>query len=612
MSKVAQLKKKAAECEQKKQYERALGLYVQAIEAAELPEDRDIQLFNRVGDLFLRQGDLNQAITYYERAVDLYTESGFFSNAIALCNKVLRHSSARSVIYYKLGKISAKKGFNSDAKQNFLEYAGRMQRDGQLDEAFRALKEFADLCPGQDDVRLMLADQLVRAQRPAEALEQLQLFYQTMVAEDRAVEAQAALERIRAIDPEFAPSVGHTQRPAERDGLVFIDIRRTQELIRFADRRTPASGVRPQSVAISAVVAPVVSVAAVSGVESSVPLEVRPDHAEGDSESQASSAALPGLELTSLVEESSAVDVDQIQMIVDSGSPADASFEASPLAGVTPVEDPFISMALAVAAMANPSPDDASGVSGAAEIAEIADASEAADNSAPVESVPSAVVASAPLVEEAVATPINVSEAQVESPVAAPPPLPQPPVVDSEFVDLNEWLQESQGPRNTRMTTDKAQPEDGTQEQSDFTAMLETFKQGIALNVDESDSDSHYDLGVAYLEMGLLTEAVAQFQKALRGNSVPERRVRAYESLGQCFIEQEKYDIARASLAGAFNEPGFSDDKLVGVLYWLGYAAEFAGDRHDAIEYYKRVVAIDITFRDVSERLGRATQIAMV
>src|SRR5580704_16178565 len=176
MSKAAQLKKKGSEFEQKKQYDRALTVYVQAIEvAAQVPEEIDIPLYNRVGDLHLRLGDLDQAIAYYETAVDLYTEGGFFNNAIALCNKVLRHAPSHSAIYYKLGKISAGKGFHSDAKQNFLEYADRMQKAGDIDEAFRALKEFADLCSGQDDVRLMLADQLSRAGRKDEAIEQLQI-----------------------------------------------------------------------------------------------------------------------------------------------------------------------------------------------------------------------------------------------------------------------------------------------------------------------------------------------------------------------------------------------------------------------------------------------------
>ena len=137
--------------------------------AAEL----DVALFNRVGDLMLRNGNVADAVDYYEQGVDRYSDSGFFNNAIALCNKILRHSPGRASVYYKLGKISAHKGFKNDARVNFLEYADRMQKAGKVDEAFRALKEFADLCPDQDEIRLMLADQLGKIGRKDEAVEQL-------------------------------------------------------------------------------------------------------------------------------------------------------------------------------------------------------------------------------------------------------------------------------------------------------------------------------------------------------------------------------------------------------------------------------------------------------
>src|SRR5215218_4162507 len=201
MSNTAKLKKKAAELEAKKQYEKALEVYEQVLNTTRAAdEERDVPLYNRVGDLHYRLGNNEQAINYYEQAADLYADGGFFNNAIALCNKILRYSPGRTVVYYKLGIISAKKGFTSDAKQNFLEYADRMQRVGKMDDAFRALKEFADLCPGQDDVRLTLAEQLSRADRKEEALEQLEILYDMLESDGRSSEANAALDRIKALD----------------------------------------------------------------------------------------------------------------------------------------------------------------------------------------------------------------------------------------------------------------------------------------------------------------------------------------------------------------------------------------------------------------------------
>ena len=225
MPDVAKLKKKAAEFELKKQFDKALAVYVEILDGFDKnDEEVDVSLFNRVGDLYLKQGSVGDAVDYYEQAVDRYADGGFHNNAIALCNKILRNSPGRASVYYKLGKISAQKGFKGDAKKNFLEYADRMQASGKIDEAFRALKEFADLCPDQDDIRLMLAEQLSKKGRGAEAIEQLQLLYVRYSHEGRGAEARATVERMKAIDPSAEPrALGDAPSRSAAD-LVFLDL----------------------------------------------------------------------------------------------------------------------------------------------------------------------------------------------------------------------------------------------------------------------------------------------------------------------------------------------------------------------------------------------------
>ncbi|MGH7644638.1 MAG: hypothetical protein ACREMR_03535, partial [Gemmatimonadales bacterium] len=120
----------------------------------------DVSVFNRIGDLYLKLRDPARAADNYERAVDRYAELGFYSNAIAMCNKVLRNAPARQTAYLKLAKLYAAKGFVTEAKQNFVEYAQRMQRAGKVQQAFAALKEVTDLSPASDDLRAMLEDHM--------------------------------------------------------------------------------------------------------------------------------------------------------------------------------------------------------------------------------------------------------------------------------------------------------------------------------------------------------------------------------------------------------------------------------------------------------------------
>ena len=167
-----------------------------------------------------------------------------------------------------------------------------------------------------------------------------------------------------------------------------------------------------------------------------------------------------------------------------------------------------------------------------------------------------------------------------------------------DYVNLGDWLRDDEGPRSLRMVVEEEKPTGD--EAADFADMLRKFKQGIAENVSEEDHESHYDLGVAYKEMGLVDEAIAEFQKALRGRD----RVRTYEALGQCFMEKEQFTVAATLLGRALTEPGATDDQLVGVLYLLGYASEALMRWEAAVGYYQRVFAVDIRFRDAAERLA--------
>jgi len=170
---------------------------------------------------------------------------------------------------------------------------------------------------------------------------------------------------------------------------------------------------------------------------------------------------------------------------------------------------------------------------------------------------------------------------------------------DDDFVSLGDWLRDDDEPKSTRMVVEEKEPTGD--EQADFADMLRKFKQGVSDNVDEEDHEAHYDLGVAYKEMGLLDEAISEFQKALRGAN---NRVRAIEALGQCFVEKQQLPVAATILQRALNEPGVTDESLVGVLYLLGTIAEELHLFPDAKKHYERVFTVDIQFRDIGARLN--------
>ena len=164
-------------------------------------------------------------------------------------------------------------------------------------------------------------------------------------------------------------------------------------------------------------------------------------------------------------------------------------------------------------------------------------------------------------------------------------------------------LREDAGGRDTRMRIKRADPKD-QDEQREFHEILEQFKRGIDENLESDDYQSHYDLGVAFKEMGLLDEAIAEFQKALRAS---EGRLRTSEALGMAFFEKGQYAVCESVLRRAVDGLDGSDEAKIGLLYWLGRASEAQGKKADAMASYERAVAVDIRFMDLSQRIHRLT-----
>ncbi len=116
--------------------------------------------------------------------------------------------------------------------------------------------------------------------------------------------------------------------------------------------------------------------------------------------------------------------------------------------------------------------------------------------------------------------------------------------------------------------------------------------------VDEGDSDTHYDLGLAYKEMGLLDEAVKAFEKALRA---PGREVQCRVMIGMCYR-----DLGNGSEAihqfkqGLHAEP--SDRERQSLYYEIGVTYEAIGDYSEALYYFEMVTKRDPGFADAAAR----------
>jgi len=143
--------------------------------------------------------------------------------------------------------------------------------------------------------------------------------------------------------------------------------------------------------------------------------------------------------------------------------------------------------------------------------------------------------------------------------------------------------------------------------------LFEEFRAELGeLNKDDEDLETHYNLGIAYREMGLLEEAISEFQKvAQSADKGPAFRyaMQCSTLLGLAFMEKGQPAIAAIWYERALKTPGLDQESILALRYDLGVAQELAGEHKAAFNSFSQVYAMNIDYRDVSERitlLGKA------
>jgi len=124
---------------------------------------------------------------------------------------------------------------------------------------------------------------------------------------------------------------------------------------------------------------------------------------------------------------------------------------------------------------------------------------------------------------------------------------------------------------------------------------------------EDEDLETHYNLGIAYREMGLLDEAIGEFQRVAK--AIQEGRPFRYAMqcstlLGLVFMEKQEPKIAALWYQRALEIPGLEQETILALRYDLGVAEEHAGNSGAALDSFRQVYAMNIDYRDVAERIA--------
>ena len=198
-----------------------------------------------------------------------------------------------------------------------------------------------------------------------------------------------------------------------------------------------------------------------------------------------------------------------------------------------------------------------------------------------------------------------------EFPAAPPPPppppaapAPPPPVVaaaqeenlfadEDNFFDLAAELESELGQESSEQIS-------LSEEEQSLEEIFKEFKKGVEQQLDSEDYDTHYNLGIAYKEMGLIDEAIGEFQLASKD---PKRAVECASMLGLCFLEKGMPQLAIKWYRKGLDMPAIKEEEHLGLLYDLGSAYVEVGDSENAQKAFMEVYGLNTNYRDIATRI---------
>jgi tetratricopeptide (TPR) repeat protein len=145
-------------------------------------------------------------------------------------------------------------------------------------------------------------------------------------------------------------------------------------------------------------------------------------------------------------------------------------------------------------------------------------------------------------------------------------------------------------------------PIDEGAEMIDVETVFEQFKAGVAEQVADDDSDTHFDLGIAYKEMGLFPDARREFQVAMAD---PRRRCLCWTMIGLIYMEEGQPRDAIEAFQSGLESPEKTSTEAIGLHYELAMACETAGLTDQARLHYEYVFQREPQYREVGPRLQR-------
>jgi len=616
----------------------------------------DTSTLNRVGDLYARLDQVDEAIDLFSKAADHFTREGFFLKGIAIYKKIIRLDPARIESGAKLADLQRRQGLVTDARVQYQSVAKQYLQGSDTESAIRIYKDLVDLEPTNPTHRLHLAELHQQTDQLPEAMAQFREIAGLMLAHGRIEEAtQVCLKALEVAPQELGFLNGILQElragghAKEADRVMAIAIEKNPDAELVVEQLVapePVVELEPEP-EIEAVedegteeslleeaLAEAVAAEAVEPVEEveeeEIEFEIDLDDIEDlEVEEPPSKETLVRAEAQeeALEESVRAEQEKKSELLIEADVLARYGMEDKAVEKLEELveiagEDPEVHCRLITLHLELKNTDRvtklANELAGFEANREAEDAWESIQKLLiddgftiherqvnppepvavePEEVSEAEVVVEPAVVEEDASWLEEVTQAAAEAEAAGVELFEQ----EEEFFDLAMELEKE------LVDEEELEGEEllvAPEEQS-LEEIVEGFKKGMAETLSAEDYDTHYNLGIAYREMGLVDEAIGEFQLAAKD---ARYLVDCCSLLATCFLEKGFPELAVKWYKEGLDSPTITEDETLGLWYELGNLYVSIGEAEQAREQFVEIYGINSGYRDVGNRLEELSE----
>lgn len=621
MDKAVEIKRRAQRCVQNGDLDGALSEYEKLVQA----DGADPYNYVLIADLLYKKGDQRTAGERYLQAAESYETAGLYKNGIAVCKKMLRLSLGAGNLLKRLGSLHLAAGLGAEASLYYVQYAEQMSRTQSHEAAAEAFEKAFEAAPDNAKPLERAAEAYELADKVSEAVAALGRAAEAFASQGQVDDAERCRARAVALDPsakvESAPPAGSAGPPkldtgAPEPGVLADPTESPQAESAPIEAEAPAEPVAEEATEDA-------PAADANGPEPA-------DTSQSAWEEAPASNGAPSLDFDGPAQDASRPAVEAIlaeaQEHFKSGN-RDGAADALSRAATAYEEAGHHDNAATIYRSLGKSAQVAREVLQrwydnchtrgdqveASHVAcEIGDRFMVDGNRDEAQKWFEQAIEldesndlAVRRVERLTGQTLTPGAAPAAKPTPRPTPKPEAPAAAPAGDDELLGPEDAEAPQEPKPARagEKGRVElavgRGEAVTFDLGSLISEFQRGVEAQLSD-DAQSHYDLAMAYREMGLLEQALDSFRIAAED---PKYAGRCAEMIGRCLLDQGRFEDAAQEFSRALQSDSTDTDTQISLRYQLGLAYEAAGRVQESLVEFEGVYTAQPNYPDVAMKI---------